>query len=156
MTSFYSSLLTITLVSSISFNTFSNDKSQQQIPSLHPFKSDGCTMFFDGTLSKPNKWLACCTSHDLKYWYGGTEVMEQRADQELRSCVEVSSSSQVISSLMYYAIRMGHYSPVKHKTRWGWGWIGQTGSSARSTYQALSPEEKGVLKRILKEKDIKY
>ena len=88
---------------------------------LKPFSSDGCTMFFDGTGSRPQAWKHCCFNHDLRYWFGGSKQNRVKTDQKLRSCVQESGHGH-IARVMYLAIRVGRYSPVKNAQKWGWGW----------------------------------
>lgn len=89
---------------------------------LNPFETDNCTMFVDGTKKDPQLWKDCCVIHDLRYWIGGSEQDQDLADDRLKLCVEKRAGS-FIANLMYRAVRMGHYSPVKFKYQWNWGWI---------------------------------
>ncbi len=95
-------------------------------------------------------WQACCVIHDRQYHAGGaglsfaTESFEQRkeADLALKACVtdmgaqrsaelqslyglteaEVRDLYEVISELMYRAVRIGGV-PCSHQPwRWGYGW----------------------------------
>ena len=88
---------------------------------LKPFTSDGCTMFIDGTGSDPNAWRHCCFNHDLRYWFGGSKSDRVKADKKLRSCVRESGHGH-FARLMYLAIRVGRFSPIKNEQKWGWGW----------------------------------
>jgi hypothetical protein len=101
---------------------------------LQPFQTDGCTGFVDGPPGRPTLWLHCCTEHDLRYWFGGSQEDIQFADLALRSCVnDVAGSGW--SRLIYDAVVAGHSSPVKSKTRWSWGWDPQREDLA------LTPDE---------------
>jgi len=93
-------------------------------PVLSAYETDGCTGFPDGTFSKPKLWRSCCHDHDLRYWFGGTESEEYQADLNLKKCVTVKGGS-IFGNIMYYGVRTGHMSPIKHRYKWGWGW-GQT------------------------------
>lgn len=104
---------------------------------LKTFKTDYCTGFPEGTFSKPNLWKDCCYDHDLRYWFGGSKADELLADQNLGACVSRKTGSNFYGNLMYYAVRTGHYSPIKHSTKWGWGW-----GANRSNYRELSNIEK--------------
>lgn len=109
---------------------------------LVDFETDYCTMFEDGTPSKPMVWKQCCYDHDLRFWFGGSETQRDLADLRLKSCVE-NTGHQHIAKLMYYAVRAGRYSPVQHKLRWGWGWKPFIG------YKDLSLEQKMTVKKKL-------
>lgn len=88
---------------------------------LKPFITDGCTMFVDGTSSKPGLWRSCCVEHDLRYWYGGTESELDLADDQIKECVE-KIAGKSWARVIYTGIRAGHYSPIKNKYQWSWGW----------------------------------
>jgi len=82
---------------------------------LKEFYSDYCTMAPDG------KWGECCYMHDLYYWSGGPKSFRKKIDSQLRRCIKKKSST-LIANLFYLGVRIGHLSPVKHKTHWGWAW----------------------------------
>jgi hypothetical protein len=89
--------------------------------SLKTFETDGCTMFVDGTPSKPGLWKHCCVEHDMRYWFAGDQKDMDKTDLRLKACVkEVAGSTW--AELIYTGVRAGHNSPVKNKTHWGWGW----------------------------------
>lgn len=95
-----------------------------QLPSntLKTFETDGCTLFVDGTPKNPGLWRHCCLLHDMRYWFGGDKRNLDQADLVLKSCVnEVAGPSW--AELIYLGVRTGHYSPIKNKTFWGWGWV---------------------------------
>ena len=54
---------------------------------LEPFRSDGCSLFPDGTLADKTLWQECCVEHGLSYWRGGTREERERADLRLRDCI---------------------------------------------------------------------
>lgn len=97
----------------LSTNVFARD--------LKGFVTDGCTYFPEGTGSRPDLWAQCCHYHDMKYWIGGTHSEQDQADITLRECVR-EKASNFYAELMYRGVRLGHYSPIKSKYRWGWGW----------------------------------
>ena len=88
---------------------------------LRGFQTDLCTMFPEGTVNRPGVWKDCCIYHDLKYWIGGTKKEQYEADVKLRECVR-SKTNWFYAGLMYKGVRLGHYSPIKNKYQWGWGW----------------------------------
>lgn len=110
---------------------------------LKTFETDGCTMFVDGTKDRPNLWQHCCLMHDMKYWYGGTEKARDKADIDLKNCVE-NISGEYWANLIYTGVRLGHYSPVKHKYNWSWGW-----SPVRNKFDPLASDEVVIAKNSL-------
>ncbi len=111
---------------------------------LHAFEGDGCTLFSEGTSANPNLWRHCCDLHDIRYWFGGTKDDELEADQNLKSCVgEVAGT--FLATVMYTAIRAGHYSPIKNKYKWGWGWIN------REPWLPLMPSERSYITKQIDE-----
>lgn len=88
---------------------------------LKSFETDYCTMFVDGTIKEPTLWRHCCVLHDIHYWYGGSEKNQDNADLNLKSCVE-KVAGEVWAGLIYNGVRAGHYSPIKNKYKWSWGW----------------------------------
>jgi hypothetical protein len=114
---------------------------------LAEFKTDYCTFFPEGTMSKPRLWEDCCLQHDLVYWAGGTSEMQDLSDIELRKCV-TKKSSRFYGNLMYRGVRLGHYSPIKSKTRWGHGW------GDKRSFQKLTRYEKTIIRKMLKSLDI--
>ena len=108
---------------------------------LHPFTTDGCSQFPDGTLSHKTLWLKCCTEHDQKYWAGGTFDERLQADQELRACVK-STGEPAIAELMLAGVRVGGSPWWPTKFRWGYGWPYTHG------YRALSAEELEQVSRL--------
>jgi len=96
-------------------------------------------------------WQECCVIHDRQYHVGGAgalsanESFEQRkaADFALKACVfdtgirrsnalqdtygltadEVSDLYEVISELMYRAVRIGGVPCTNQPWRWGYGWL---------------------------------
>lgn len=113
---------------------------------LKNFESDYCTYFPEGTILRPGVWQDCCFNHDLRYWFGGTQADMDKADLKLRSCVSKKAGS-FYGNMMYYGVRAGHYSPIKNKRKWSWGW--KTKRSGE-----LSIEEKTVINKGLDALDL--
>ena len=111
---------------------------------LKPFTSDGCSSFPDGTLSKKELWLACCTEHDRAYWQGGTYQQRLDADKQLRECV-THIGEPAIANLMLGGVRVGGTPVLPTPFRWGYGWDFPRG------YGSLSAEEKKMVEDSLKE-----
>lgn len=80
-----------------------------------PFKSDGCSMWPDGT------WRECCVEHDRAYWMGGTVAERKQADVLLKKCVSAKGSS-AMGFLMYAGVRAGGVPWLPTPWRWGFGW----------------------------------
>ena len=120
-----------------------------QTPStLKPFETDGCTMFLDGTKEKPDLWKHCCTYHDLRYWYGGTLKDQDQSDLKLKHCVEKVAGTKW-ANLIYTGVRAGHYSPIKNKYAWAWGW------NPKRDKEPLTPTDLLYVKQeLLKLKDV--
>src|SRR4029450_2413727 len=70
-------------------------------PVLADFKSDGCSMFPDGT------YYSCCYLHDIAYWAGGTEEAREGADKTLRACVLEITHNEALAETMYKGVRAG-------------------------------------------------
>lgn len=114
---------------------------------LQEFKTDFCTMFPDGTKTKADAWKHCCFDHDLRFWFGGSRAQRDLADIRLRSCVE-KSGHDIIARAMYYGVRVGRYSPIKNKYKWGWGWI------PFKSYTNLDRQQKDLVKARIREMDL--
>jgi hypothetical protein len=98
---------------------------------LADFKSDGCSMFPDGS------YYSCCYLHDFAYWAGGTAAERMSADQALRHCVREKSGSGVLARLMFWGVRMGGGPGHDTTYRWGYGWP----FPYREEYGPLSPDD---------------
>lgn len=86
-----------------------------------PFKSDGCTGWFDdwkGTSLYPAGFL-----HDLKYWagYPGEEVERLVADSELMIDVARLLNSTTMAETMFHGVRMGGGDKLRASFSWGFG-----------------------------------
>ena len=111
---------------------------------LSDFKSDGCSLFIDGTFENPELWKECCLKHDIAYWKGGTEEERESADLAFKECVEKKTGNADLAELMYQAVRSGGapYYPTWY--RWGYGWPLGRG------YKPLSKSEKKEVEEKLK------
>ncbi|MEX1099956.1 MAG: hypothetical protein WEB87_05995 [Bacteriovoracaceae bacterium] len=93
-------------------------------------------MFIDGN------WQHCCLEHDLRYWIGGDKADQFASDLKLKACVK-EEAGVLWANTIYHAVRLGHYSPIKNKYKWSWGW------SEREEFSKLSALEKQtVIKEI--------
>ncbi len=99
-----------------------NAQSKYSAPnSLKLFLTDGCTQFIDGPLNNPSLWKHCCVEHDLRYWFGGDQADLDRSDLRLKVCVR-DVAGDTWAKIIYSGVRLGHHSPIKNKSQWGWGW----------------------------------
>lgn len=90
---------------------------------MRPFKSDGCTLWFDGF------WVDCCYDHDQDYYHGGSKEDRKKSDQKLRQCVYdkvikkgySKLSAAALSWSMYIGVRIGGmpWLPLLN-ARWGY------------------------------------
>lgn len=101
---------------------------------LSDFKTDGCSLFPDGTLMERNKWHDCCVVHDVAYWQGGTSQQRKQADLKLEQCV-AATGEPVIAKFMLLGVRLGGVPWLPTWYRWGFGWDGYR------SYDPLTPEE---------------
>lgn len=90
-------------------------------PPPHPFKSDGCTGWFDdwkGVSLYPAGFL-----HDLKYWagYPGEDVERLTADAELMTDVAHLLKSTTMAETMFSGVRVGGNEKFKLAFSWGFG-----------------------------------
>lgn len=99
---------------------------------LADFKSDGCSLFFDGN------YYGCCYLHDFAYWAGGTAAEREASDQALRACVLETTGSRVLAAAVFYAVCLGGTPKLPTPYRWGFGWP----YSHRSDYAPLTPQER--------------
>jgi hypothetical protein len=94
---------------------------------LRPFVSDGCTMAPDGTFKRPGLWRSCCEEHDLRFWGGGTKIQRQKADQDLKECVEQKAGKK-IAEVFFRGVQLGSLSPFKLPSKkWGNAWFEAAG-----------------------------
>ena len=90
-------------------------------PPVRPFKSDGCTGWFDdwkGVSLYPAGFL-----HDLKYWagYPGDEVERLVADSELMIDVSRLLGSTEMGETMFHGVRVGGSERLNTPFSWGFG-----------------------------------
>lgn len=94
-------------------------RSQKEI---HPFTTDKCSCFPEGTKTDPRKWEHCCIAHDSLYWKGqGTRKDRKRADILLCDCVK-KTGAKGKAKLMYLGVRFGGGRLMPFPWRWGYGW----------------------------------
>lgn len=89
---------------------------------LDDFKSDGCSLFPDGSLTDRRKWCDCCFTHDIAYWRGGTEAERKQADVVLKGCIRRRTGSRLLAGLMFMGVRTGGHPVFPTGYRWGFGW----------------------------------
>ncbi len=90
-------------------------------PPPRPFKSDGCTGWFDdwkGVSLYPAGFL-----HDLKYWagYPGEDVERLVADAELMIDVARLVGSTEMAETMFHGVRVGGTEKLNAPFSWGFG-----------------------------------
>ncbi len=90
-------------------------------PPVRPFKSDGCTGWFDewnGVSLYPAGFL-----HDLKYWagYPNEDVERLVADAELMIDVARLLGSTKMAETMFHGVRVGGTDALKTPFSWGFG-----------------------------------
>jgi hypothetical protein len=78
------------------------------------FTTDGCSRWPDAS------WKACCITHDIAYWCGGSEQDRKEADQELKRCV--NNKTRVWGNIIYAGVRIGGLPWLPTPWRWGYGW----------------------------------
>ncbi|HEY6011981.1 MAG TPA: dual specificity protein phosphatase family protein, partial [Nitrospirota bacterium] len=112
---------------------------------LHPFASDGCSLFPDGTIKDRAKWCDCCFTHDIAYWQGGTEEDRKKADEALRDCVLERTKDKGLAETMYIGVRAGGHPAFLTWYRWGYGWSYGRG------YKPLTGGEQQQVRKALDE-----
>lgn len=113
--------------------------------SLHPFSSDGCSLFPNSSLINEDDWCFCCFEHDLAYWRGGTYAEREAADSRLKDCVLANTNNRTLATLMYEAVRFGGSPYFYNWYRWGYGW------DYDRKYQALAPQEAELANKLVNE-----
>ena len=90
-------------------------------PPKRPFKSDGCSMWFDSW--KGISLYTACFLHDLKYWagYPGEDVERLVADAELMIDVARLLGSTPMAETMFHGVRIGGHEMFKRSYSWGFG-----------------------------------
>lgn len=92
-------------------------------PPVRPFKSDGCTGWFDDW--KGVSLYSAGFLHDLKYWagYPGEDVERLVADAELMVDVARLLGSTTMAETMFHGVRVGGTEKLKTGFQWGFGRI---------------------------------
>jgi hypothetical protein len=90
-------------------------------PPKKPFKSDGCSMWFDTW--KGISLYPACFLHDLKYWagYPGEDVERLVADAELMMDVARLLGSTEMAETMFHGVRIGGHEIFKRSFSWSFG-----------------------------------
>jgi hypothetical protein len=90
-------------------------------PPQKPFKSDGCSMWFDSWGGK--SLYSACFLHDLKYWagYPGEDVERLIADAELMIDVARITGETGMAETMFFGVRIGGHEIFKQSFSWGFG-----------------------------------
>jgi hypothetical protein len=90
-------------------------------PPPKPFKSDGCSMFFDSW--KGVSLYPACFLHDLKYWAGYPDEDVERlvADAELMIHVARLLGETKLAETMFHGVRLGGHEVFKRPFSWGFG-----------------------------------
>lgn len=90
-------------------------------PPVHPFKSDGCTGWFDEW--KGVSLYSAGVLHDLKYWagYPGEDVERLVADAELMIDVARLLGSTEMAETMFHGVRIGGTEKLNAPFSWGFG-----------------------------------
>lgn len=96
-------------------------KKIEKDPPSKPFKSDGCSMWFD--FWKGVSLYEACFLHDLKYWagYEGEEVERLVADAELMIDVARLLGETKMAETMFHGVRIGGHEIFKRSFSWGFG-----------------------------------
>ena len=96
-------------------------KKIEKNPPPKPFKSDGCTAWFDRR--RGISLYPACFLHDLKYWagYEGEEVERLIADAELMIDVARLLGETKMAETMFLGVRVGGDEIIKQSFSWGFG-----------------------------------
>ena len=103
---------------------------------LTEFTTDGCSVIPDLEMTE------CCIEHDVAYWAGGTWEEKDKADEELKQCVE-SKSNALLGSMFYWGVYFGGSAERTTGYHWGYGWKYKKG------YEPLTAEEVQLAKDML-------
>jgi hypothetical protein len=103
---------------------------------LAPFRTDGCSLFPDGSIENPDQWCDCCLRHDLAYWQGGAAGDRLAADRDLRECVRERTGDPGLAGMVFAGVRAGGAAVFPTWFRWGYGWPYGRGN------QPLTPDER--------------
>lgn len=96
-------------------------KKIEKDPPKKPFKSDGCSLWFDSW--KGLSIYPACFLHDLKYWSGYEDEHVERlvADAELMIDVARILKSTEMAETMFAGVRVGGHAMFKRNFSWGFG-----------------------------------
>lgn len=114
---------------------------------LKPFKTDGCSLWIDGTLERPDLWRHCCVAHDLDYWQGGSEEQRKKSDERIQACVKEAQGAGM-ANYMYKNVRWGGSPYWINYYRWGYGWDYLDGLWPRG-YKVPTPEEQQLINQAM-------
>jgi hypothetical protein len=91
---------------------------------IKPFETDGCSggmsWLWRNVARRLPPWEAHCVEHDKAYWRGGNQEARQKADLKLAAGV-MQSGYPIMSSLMYYAVRLCGHPKLPFSWRWAYG-----------------------------------
>lgn len=116
---------------------------------LDDFRSDGCSLFPDGTPLRQDLWCECCIAHDVAYWQGGSRRQKETADLALRECVARTTGNEVLAATMYYGVVLGGSPVFPTWYRWGYGWRYGRGFRSLDRYEKQRVREKLQQHRLL-------
>ena len=102
---------------------------------LHPFSTDGCSLFPDNSFLSGTDLCGICFRHDQAYWRGGTSAERLAADRLMREEVISLTGRVWLGRAMYWGVRIGGSPYLMSGFRWGYGWTYGRG------YRSLSTEE---------------
>lgn len=109
---------------------------------MHPFSTDGCSLFPDRSQLSKTDWCGCCIQHDFAYWRGGSAETRLRADEELSACILRATGNKALAELMFSGVRTGGGPYFYTSYRWGYGW------AYGKVYAELTPEETAQADRL--------
>lgn len=132
---------TLIIVANVALSVVLSSQTSAETNQLKPFISDGCSLFPDGTMSKPTLWRHCCIAHDYDYWQGGTKQQRVASDQRLEACVN-DATGFGLGYMMYFGVRFGGSPTLATPFRWGFGWQNNRG------YQPLTPQKLVQIKTL--------
>ena len=87
-------------------------------PPPNPFKSDGCSMWFDSW--RGIDFYPYCFLHDLEYWVGGTNTDRLVADAQLMIDIAKAGCPQM-AEIMFHGVRVGGHERFRRTFSWGFG-----------------------------------
>jgi hypothetical protein len=95
------------------------EKIEEDPPPI-PFKSDGCSMWFDSW--QGIDFYPACFFHDLKYWcgYPGEDAERLIADAELMIDIARAGAPKM-AEVMFAGVRVGGHEALKRSFSWGFG-----------------------------------